>query len=179
MVNMFLVLVEAGFAKSRVLPALRMLAWQTGSIRVLLEEWGVHVFPRSDVVNTFLALSWVPWLRMFSIRTPGWTSTTWSSQTWSVAMLETVHVAPWSLLYIIPAEGILSLSQTWMGTTRVPSCIVIPHPGPWKMVEEEGSLTCGVMLTGADQVFPPSELFTTASWATSIGSRPDLELKIE
>ena len=59
--------------------------------------------------------------------------------------------------------------------TSVPSCIVMPRPGPCRTKRHFGSLTCSVMLTGSDHVRPSSSLCVSISWPVSSGSIPGPE----
>ena len=143
-------------------------AIQTGSTNVPDEGCVFQVFPRSPVMQTTLP-SRLSFLQ-FSISTPGAISATWASVVRGQALSWQCQVCPPSLLYIIPELGTPFPSRHCIGKTRVPSCIVIPLPGPWSVILQSSLLTCRVMLTGLLQVFPSSVLFTRTICPVEIGS---------
>ena len=145
-----------------------------GSGRALrLEGCSVHVRPKSRVVETARLLPRLS--RMLSINTPGSTSATWASVVLVRAWLWRCHVTPRSWLYMMPALGIRVESMNWIGKTSVPSCMVMPRPGPCRRKYQEGSFTCRVILMGSLHVRPSSSLFTSMSCAVSSGASPGNE----
>ena len=150
------------------------LAIQTGSCKALrLEGCSVHVLPKSFVVATARLPPRLS--RIFSINTPGSTSATCASVVFVRAKLCRCHVFPRSLLYIMPALGTRVASINWIGKTKVPSCIVMPRPGPCNRKYQDGSFTWEVILIGSLHVLPSSSLFTSISWAVSSGVIPGME----
>ena len=111
---------------------------------------------------------------MLSISSPGAISATWDSVVLIFAYSWTCQVRPRSVEYMMPAAGVRSGSGSWCwnGTTRVPSSIVMPRPGPWKVKFQASCLTCRVRFTGADQVRPSSVERTIRSWGVVAGSKP-------
>ena len=82
------------------------------------------------------------YLYVFSISTPGSTSTTCASVVLRKAGAPIVHVRPLSRLQITEANGMWVESVHWIGKTSVLSCITIPRPGPWRIRCHVGSLIC-------------------------------------
>ena len=153
---------------------LMRLAIHTGSCKALrLDGCSVQVLPRSLVTATARLPPRLS--RMLSMSTPGSTSATCASVVLVRARLCRCQVLPRSLLYITPAFGTRVASMNWMGKTSVPSCMVMPRPGPCNRKYQEGSFTCEVMLIGSLHVFPSSSLLTSISWAVSSGVMPGIE----
>ena len=73
---------------------------------------------------------------------------------------------------MMPAFGILSVPIYCIGNTNVPSCMVMPRPGPCSVRYHSGCLICDVIFTGSDQVLPSSLLLQIISCAVSSGVMP-------
>ena len=110
--------------------------------------------------------------RIESISTPGSISATCDSVVLLRAGVPISQVSPPSRLIMMVDDGIFSVLMNCIGNTSVPSAIVMPRPGPWKVKYHSGCLICRVRFRGADQVRPSSSEVVSISWAVSPGSSP-------